>query len=64
MNCLAMVSNMAQKRKDFIPLNIKLDKPVAEELEKFTEKTGLSKTATVENALKVYIEQYNKTGKI
>lgn len=55
---------MAQKRKDFIPLNIKLDKPIAEELEKFTEKTGLSKTATVENALKAYIEQYNKTGKI
>lgn len=55
---------MPQRKKDFIPLNIKLDKPVAEELEKFTEKTGLSKTATVENALKAYIEQYNKTGKI
>lgn len=55
---------MAQKRKDFISLNIKLDKLIAEKLEKFTEKTGLSKTATVENALMTYIEQYNKTGKI
>ena len=55
---------MAQKRKDFRFLNIKLDKPISEKLEKFTEKTGLSKTANVENALKAYIEQYNKTGKI
>lgn len=50
---MTSVKNIQNKRK-----------PVAEELEKFTEKTGLSKTATVENALKAYIEQYNKTGKI
>ena len=41
-----------------------MDKQIIESLEKFVEETGLSKTATVENALKMYIEYYYKTGKI
>lgn len=45
-------------------LNCKIDKSVSDMLEKFIEDTGLSKTATVEKALKMYIEQYKKTGKI
>lgn len=45
-------------------LNCKIDKPIAEDLEKFIQVTGLTKTATVEKALKLYIAQFNKTGKI
>ena len=55
---------MPQHKKDFIPLNCKLDKEIAEELEKFTKETGLSKTATVEKALKNYLGEFEKTGKI
>ena len=55
---------MPQKKKDFKLLNCKLEKTVAEKLDKFIEETGLSKTAAVEKALIKYIEQYNKTGKI
>ena len=55
---------MAQKSKEFKNLNCKVDIKVSDELEKFIEETKLSKTATVEKALKMYIEHYNKTGKI
>lgn len=55
---------MPQHKKDFIPLNCKLDKEIAEDLDKFIKETGLSKTTTVEKALKKYIDEYNKTGKI
>ena len=39
-------------------------KNISDELDKFIIDTGLSKTTTVEKALKLYISQYNKTGKI
>ena len=55
---------MAQKSKEFKNLNCKIDKEVSDLLEKFIEETKLSKTATVEKALMMYIEHYNKTGKI
>lgn len=55
---------MPQHKKDYKVLNCKLDKSVADILDKFIEDTGLSKTVTVEKALKAFIEQYNKTGKI
>ena len=54
---------MAQKTKDFKDLNCKVDIKVSDELEKFIEETKLSKTATVEKALMMYIEYYKKTGK-
>ena len=55
---------IARKVKDFKNLNCKVDKEVSDLLEKFIADTGLSKTATVEKALKMYIEHYKKTGKI
>lgn len=54
---------MAQKTKDFKNLNCKVDIKISDELEKFIEETKLSKTATVEKALMMYIEHYKKTGK-
>ena len=55
---------MARQAKDFKNLNCKVDIKVSNELEKFIEETNLSKTAIVEKALMMYIEHYNKTGKI
>ena len=55
---------MARQSKDFKNLNCKVDKEVSDLLDKFIVDTGLSKTATVEKALKMYIEHYKKTGKI
>ena len=55
---------MARQAKDFKNLNCKVDIKVSNELEKFIEETNLSKTATVEKSLMMYIEHYNKTGKI
>ena len=55
---------MPQHKKDYKLLNCKLEKPIADMLDKFIEDTGLSKTVTVEKALKAYLEQYEKTGKI
>ena len=42
---------MPQHKKDFKLLNCKIDKKIAEDLEKFVADTGLSKTITVEKAL-------------
>ena len=55
---------MPQKRKDYRLLNCKIEKEVADKLDKFIYDTGMSKTATVEKALSKFIDQYNKTGKI
>lgn len=55
---------MARANKEYKNLNCKIDKEISDLLEQFTEKTRMSKTATVEQALKEYIEKYNKTGKI
>lgn len=55
---------MGRQSKEYKNLNCKMDKQVTEILERFVEETGLSKTATVENALKMYIGYYYKTGKI
>lgn len=55
---------MNKPLKNGVPLNCKIDKKTAEELDEFIKNTGLSKTATVERALKTYFEEYKKTGKI
>lgn len=55
---------MARPNKEYKNVNCKVDKEIAESLEVFVKETGLTKTATVEKALKFYIEQYKKTGKI
>ena len=49
---------MAQKTKDFKNLSCRVDIKVSDELEKFIGETKLSKTATVEKALTMYIENY------
>ena len=54
---------MARASKEYKNLNCKIDKEVSDKLEKFIEETKLSKTATVEKALMMYIEHYKKTGK-
>ncbi len=51
-----------RKPKDFVSFSCKLDKKAAELLEKLSEETGLPKTTAVERAIKVYYEQYKKTG--
>lgn len=48
---------MAKPTKDAKNLNCRIDRSVAELLEKYIADTGMSKTATVERALKEYIEQ-------
>lgn len=55
---------MPRAVKDYKVLNCKIDREVAELLDKFSERTGVSKTAAVERALKKYIDDFNKTGKL
>ena len=55
---------MPQHKKDHKLLNCKIEKEIADLLDEFVAETGLSKTVTVEKALKAYIEKYYKTGKI
>lgn len=55
---------MGRQSKEYKNFNCKMDKGIVESLEKFVEETGMTKTATAENAIKMYIEYYHKTGKI
>lgn len=58
------VTDMPRAVKDYKVLNCKIDREVAELLDTFSERTGVSKTAAVERALKKYIDDFNKTGKL
>ncbi len=52
---------MAKENKDWKALNIKLDRTVYEQLEKYCEETGLSKTVAVERILSKAFEKYEQT---
>lgn len=52
---------MVKQNKDWKALNIKLDKTIYEQLEKYCEETGLSKTVAVERILsKTFTKSENK----
>lgn len=51
---------MAKQNKDWKALNIKLDRTVYEQLEKYCEETGLSKTVAVERILSKAFEKHNE----
>lgn len=55
---------VGRPKKDGKYINCYIKKDIAEELEKFVETTGLPKTVAVEHALKMYLENHEKTGKI
>ena len=52
---------MAKQNKDWKALNIKLDRTVYEQLEKFCEETGLSKTVAVERILSKTFKDYKES---
>ncbi len=51
---------MAKQNKDWKALNIKLDRTIYEQLEKYCEETGLSKTVAVERILSKAFKEYEK----
>ena len=51
---------MTKQNKDWKALNIKLDRTVYEQLEKYCEETGLSKTVAVERILSKAFKEYEK----
>ena len=48
---------MARPKKDGTYLNCKIETSVAKDLDKYCQETGLSKTVTVEKALKEYFSE-------
>lgn len=52
---------MPKPRKDWKALNIKIQSSVYDELEKYCEETGLSKTVAVERILSKAFEKYEQT---
>ena len=55
---------MAKQKKNFVPVNAKIEKEVADKLSELCEETGLSKTAVIENAVEMFFDYYKKTGKV
>lgn len=51
---------MTKQNKDWKALNIKLDKTIYEQLEKYCEETGLSKTVAVERILNKAFKEYGE----
>jgi hypothetical protein len=58
------VTDMARTLKEHRAINCKIEKEAYDMLESFITKTGLTKTVTVEKALKAYISTYNRTGRL
>lgn len=52
---------MPKPKKDWKALNIKIQSEVYEELEKYCEDTGLSKTVAVERILSKAFKEHKKT---
>lgn len=55
---------MPRALKEHRAINCKIEKEAYDMLESFITKTGLTKTVTVEKALKAYISTYNRTGRL
>lgn len=49
---------MARAKKDSVPISARIDKSIFERLEKFCEDSGQGKTAAIERALNMYMEEY------
>ena len=49
---------MAQIKKDYVALHIKMDADLMRKLNKFCEETGLSKTAATEKILDRFFAEY------
>ena len=56
--------DMARQLKDSRSVCIKMDERIAQRLDEFVNKTGLSKTATIEKSVQFFLDRYEKTGKI
>lgn len=55
------VTIMPKPKKDWKALNIKIQSEVYEQLEKYCEDTGLSKTVAVERILSKAFKEHEKT---
>lgn len=55
------VTTMPKPKKDWKALNIKIQSEVYEELEKYCEETGLSKTVAVERILSKAFKEYKES---
>lgn len=55
------VTTMPKPKKDWKALNIKIQSEVYEQLEKYCEETGLSKTVAVERILSKAFKEHEKT---
>lgn len=49
---------MPRQKKDAKILNIKLAKEISDQLEQFSEESGISKTVATEKILSKYFEEY------
>ena len=54
---------MAMPKKEYVIINCKIDKKMYDKLIKICDDTGLSKTKAIERAIKVYADEFEKTGK-
>lgn len=54
---------MSMPKKEHVVVNCKIDKEMYDKLVEICNKTGLSKTKAIERAIKVYADEYEKTGK-
>lgn len=51
---------MAREKKDYVAFNCKLDRDVAERLDRYCDIKGQTKTLAVERILTGYFDEYDK----
>lgn len=49
---------MARQKKEYKPLNIRLEAEISDKLERFCEESGQAKTTAVERILNRFLDEY------
>lgn len=53
-----------KKKKSWTAMTFKLDERVAGRLSEYNQKTGIPMTLTVERALEIYLDEFDRTGQV
>ncbi len=51
---------MGRPRKEYIPINIKMDAEIAKRLMEYCEEVGQTKTMAIERMISAFLDEYNE----
>lgn len=55
---------MARQKKEYRAMSLKMEKEADEKIMEIVNETGMSQTAVIQNAVKMYYQYYKETGRL